>query len=50
MPTVVAGLMRDVPQLAQLGCDGAELMRRLEGGIELPPGFGWIEPELAEAD
>ena len=49
MPAVVAGLMRDVPQLALLGCDGAELMRRLAGGIELPAGIGWIEPELAKA-
>jgi len=50
MPSVVAGLMRDVPQLVELGCDGAELMRRLTGGIELPPGIGWIEPQLAKAD
>jgi hypothetical protein len=48
MPSVVAGLMRDVPQLVELGCDGAELMRRLAGGIELPPGLGWIELEPAD--
>lgn len=43
LPAVSRQLMRDVPQLAELGCDRAELRRRLAQGIELPPGTEWVE-------
>jgi hypothetical protein len=44
------GLMRDVPQLVELGCDARELLRRLYAGIELPPGLEWAEPDAAAPD
>jgi hypothetical protein len=43
MPLVVPALMREVPHLAELGCDRHELWRRMRAGVELPPGFDWVE-------
>ncbi len=43
LPLVMRQLMRDVPQLAELGCDRAELVHRLRSGIELPPSLDWVE-------
>ena len=49
LPAMARGLMRDVPQLVELGCDAQELLRRLYAGIELPGGLEWVEPEAAGA-
>jgi hypothetical protein len=46
LPWVAAFLMREVPELAQLGCDRTELMRRLHAALPLPPGFEGAEPQL----
>jgi len=39
LPWVAGFLMREVPELAQLGCDRYELMRRLNAALPQPPGF-----------
>jgi hypothetical protein len=44
LPLIAAFLMREIPELAALGCNRAELMRRLRGRLALPPGL----PPLAE--
>jgi hypothetical protein len=49
LPWVASFLMREVPELAQLGCDRAELMRRLRAGLPLPPGFEPARPELGRS-
>jgi hypothetical protein len=38
-PRIVDTLMREVPQLADLGCDRKELLRRVTGGLPCPVGF-----------
>lgn len=42
-PLVATALMKDVPQLRQLGCDRRELLGRLRAGLELPPEMAWME-------
>jgi hypothetical protein len=39
---MAAGLMLDVPEFGQLGCDRAELQRRLHAGVEVPASLSWL--------
>jgi hypothetical protein len=39
LPWIARFLMREIPELAELGCDRAELMRRLRSSLPLPPGL-----------
>jgi hypothetical protein len=45
IPTVSAFILRDVPQLVDLGLDAPELARRLREGIELPAAYDWLEDD-----
>jgi len=45
LPLAARMLMKDVPQLAALGCDRAELARRLRTPLEIPPGTTWMEAD-----
>lgn len=45
LPFIAGNLMREVPHLTELGCDAPELLRRLRGGIEIPPSIDWLERE-----
>jgi hypothetical protein len=46
LPSVVSGLVSAVPELAEQGCGGAELIRDLQRGIEIPPSMQWLSPDL----
>jgi hypothetical protein len=50
-PRVVDALMREIPELADLGCDRDELLRRVRFGLPCPAGFGGdpIAPPAASA-
>jgi hypothetical protein len=39
MPWIASFLMREVPELASLGCDRDELLKRLRSGLPLPRGL-----------
>lgn len=43
IPWVCAFILRDVPQLRDLGLSQQELRRRLQAGIEIPPAYDWLE-------
>jgi predicted TIM-barrel fold metal-dependent hydrolase len=43
LPLVVKNVMWELPQLVELGCDDRELMSRMRGGLEIPPGLDWLE-------
>jgi hypothetical protein len=45
LPVVARSLTNDVPPFAWFGCSPAEFAGRLAGGIEVPPGAAWIEPD-----
>jgi uncharacterized protein len=45
LPLVVKNVMWELPQLSELGCDDRELAARLRGGLEIPPGLEWLEPD-----
>ena len=45
LPLVVATLMKDVPQLRDLGCDAGELLARIRAGVEIPHAIDWMAPE-----
>lgn len=45
LPLAALMLMKDVPQLAALGCDRRELGRRLRSALEIPPGMSWMEAD-----
>jgi hypothetical protein len=42
LPLVVTILMKDVPQLRDLGCDPAELLARVRAGLEIPDAVDWM--------
>ena len=44
LPWIAAYLMRQVPELAALGCDRRELLRRMRAPLPLPPGLT-LSPE-----
>jgi len=46
-PLVVGSLIRDVPELLQLGGNRGEFMRRVRQGVEIPDDIGWIEADSA---
>ncbi len=55
-PLVVLALVKDVPQLRDIGLDRREILRRLRAGVEIPAGFEWVfdgtdrlHPAAAEA-
>jgi len=48
-PFVVKSLIRDVPELLQLGGDRGEFMRRVGEGIEIPRDIDWLKPDLVPA-
>ncbi len=45
LPAVVSGLIRDVPELLDLGGDRGEFLKRVRRGIDIPPGVDWLEPD-----
>ncbi len=45
LPLVVATLMRDVPQIRDLGCDAGELLARIRAGVEIPDTIDWMASE-----
>jgi hypothetical protein len=44
-PFVVRSLIRDVPELLDLGGNRGEFMRRISAGIEVPPHIDWLHPD-----
>jgi hypothetical protein len=48
LPLVVATLMKDVPQLRDLGFDTAELLARVRAGLEIPDAVDWMAAEPAD--
>jgi len=47
-PFVIASLIRDVPELLQLGGSREEFMRRVRQGVEIPADIGWIDDDSAQ--
>jgi hypothetical protein len=45
LPAAARLLMKDVPELAALGCDRRTLWRRLGAGLEIPAGTVWLEAD-----
>ena len=45
-PIVLGSLLRDVPELFEIGGEAADFRRRVHEGIEIPPGIDWLEPDF----
>ena len=44
-PLVLGALLRDVPELLEIGCGRDDFMERLRSGIEIPPHIDWLSPD-----
>ena len=49
-PLVARTVLRDMPELVELGLGRRDLLAQLRSGLEIPPGIEWIPPEPATAD
>ena len=49
LPAVVSYVIRDVPELLDLGGDRGEFLRRARQGIDIPQEIDWLEPDRIPA-
>jgi hypothetical protein len=45
LPVVAGAVLRDVPQLASLGCTTRGILERLRSGIEIPEEIDWLDAD-----
>lgn len=48
LPQVARAVLRDVPQLINLGCTPERVLAELENGIEIPVEIDWLEPDAVQ--
>jgi hypothetical protein len=48
-PLVLGFLLRDVPELFEIGCERDAFMERLRSGIEIPADIDWLSPDSLPA-